>query len=282
MNQSSREEAEAGQELSEWIGHTVSYLDEDISFSEIYGPVPASIRHFRNLESIAGSDCPFLRLPDELGELSQLIRISFTNVKISKLPETIGDLAQLAILDVNAGGLESLPESFGQLRSLRELSLWQNSIRQLPGGVAQLQGLSVLDLSDNNLGSHASSLEPLTGLSGLRSLNLRGNRLRHIPESIGLLDLESLNLACNYLSNDRLAIRPGSFPNLKHLSLSLNQLLDLPEFVFSCKGLESLSLEHNLITALPSDIRARLPNLSRIALVGNPITELPEGIEPVL
>ena len=90
-------------------------------------------------------------------------------------------------------------------------------------------------------------------LSNIRMLDLSGNRLTSLPDSIS-----------------RLA-------NLQSLDLSDNQLTSLPDSISRLANLQILDLDHNKLTSLPDSI-ARLADLQILYLDGNKLTSLPDSV----
>ena len=120
-----------------------------------------------------------------------------------------------------------------------------------------------LDLSDKKLkGLPTKIIEKLTGL---KRLDLEGNQLTSVPESLGNL---------------------GS---LKGLNLGGNQLTTVAEAIGELTGLQRLDLQNNLLTTLPEAI-GELTALAALDLYGNQFSEeekgrirglVPEGCEVV-
>lgn len=68
-----------------------------------------------------------------------------------KLPDSLGQLTQLQALDLSRNGLIALPEGLGRLTQLQRLNLEDNELETLPEGLSQLAQLQSLNLSDNSL-----------------------------------------------------------------------------------------------------------------------------------
>ena len=84
----------------------------------------------------------------------------------------------------------------------------------------------------------------LGGLRQLRSLDLSGNQLTTIHESIGLLsNLESLTLANNSL--EQLPSQVGNLRQLGYLDLAHNRLKQLPAALGDLLSLQILQLDDN-------------------------------------
>ncbi|KAM9319953.1 leucine-rich repeat and calponin homology domain-containing protein 1 [Gastrophryne carolinensis] len=73
-----------------------------------------------------------------------------SNNKIGFLPEEIGQLQQLMELDISCNEITSLPQQIGHLKSLRELNLRRNYLKVLPQEIVDLP-LVKLDISCNKV-----------------------------------------------------------------------------------------------------------------------------------
>lgn len=90
-------------------------------------------------------------LPDCVGNLTNLTRISAWNNNLTSLPNSIGDLINLEEAYFNDNMLESIPESAGNLKSLQFLYLDNNELSSLPETIKNLNGsLKFMILSGNN------------------------------------------------------------------------------------------------------------------------------------
>ncbi|MFX0187864.1 MAG: leucine-rich repeat domain-containing protein [Candidatus Hodarchaeota archaeon] len=117
-------------------------------------------------------------------------------------------------------------------------------------------------------------------LSALKKLNININRIREVPESIGLLmSLERLNLSRNKIRNLPKSI--GSLCSLKTLDLSRNNIQEIPQSVFKLTSLKWLDLSHNDIQEIPESI-VNLASLTILRLNRNNIKDIPDSIKPFL
>jgi len=153
------------------------------------------------------------------------------------IPEHIGALQSLARLSVECVHLETLPESVGDLRNLADLSLDVTlAFKGLPKSLANLQSLKTLELRwKNDLSGLAESAGALKNLSALR---FRNSTFAEPPDWIfGLRLLAELEFRnCRYLKAlpDRgapaFAFLPeaiGDLKNLTGLEVSDAPLFDL-------------------------------------------------------
>uniref|UniRef100_A0A674IM03 Leucine rich repeats and calponin homology domain containing 1 n=1 Tax=Terrapene triunguis TaxID=2587831 RepID=A0A674IM03_9SAUR len=73
-----------------------------------------------------------------------------SNNKLGSLPEEIGQLKQLMELDVSCNEITTLPQQIGQLKSLRELNIRRNYLKVLPQELIELP-LVKFDFSCNKV-----------------------------------------------------------------------------------------------------------------------------------
>ena len=73
--------------------------------------IPESIGSLSKLSRISIYESPITSLPDSICELKQLYFLELRETDISKLPEDIGNLSSLTYLDISYTKITSLPES---------------------------------------------------------------------------------------------------------------------------------------------------------------------------
>ncbi|CAN7942689.1 unnamed protein product, partial [Ixodes hexagonus] len=138
--------------------------------------------------------------------------------------------------------------------------------------MGHLHSLETLDLSFNELTTVRESWFR-NSLNGLRSLLLRGNRIRQIePRAFaGLLRLYQLDLAMNNLKHLKRTMFPGS---LFFLDLSDNRLGSLtPGLLDGMTNLRRVYLNGNRVTSVSQDVWAAVwsnPKLG-VEFLGNPL-----------
>eukprot|EP01043_Picozoa_sp_COSAG02_P008660 COSAG02_NODE_281_length_25776_cov_37.797998_18_plen_567_part_00 len=139
--------------------------------------------------------------------------------------------------------------------------------------LSQHTTLQGLNLGGNQL---TTLPESIGQLSTLQKLSLDGNQLTTLPESIGQLStLQKLYMYGNQLTTLPESI--GQLSTLRTLSLAGNQLTTLPESIGQLSTLRMLSLAGNQLTTLPESI-GQLSTLRTLSLTGNQLTTLPESI----
>ncbi|XP_041114902.1 leucine-rich repeat and calponin homology domain-containing protein 1-like isoform X3 [Polyodon spathula] len=103
-----------------------------------------------------------------------------SNNKLGALPEEIGQLKQLMELDISCNEVTALPQQIGQLKALRELNVRRNYLSVLPEDLVSLP-LVKLDFSCNKV-----AVIPVCyrKMSRLQTLQLDNNPLQSPPAQI--------------------------------------------------------------------------------------------------
>ena len=141
--------------------------------------------------------------------------------RLEELPESIGNLSQLRKLSLHTNRLRRLPETIGSLEHLEELRLDRNDLVELPEAIYALRGMRELNLSWNDLTVLPAELGYL---ESLETLYLRNNPLIELPEALGnLSELRFLGIDHTLYddSNVRLAELPPSLADLDGVELQV-------------------------------------------------------------
>ena len=178
------------------------------------------------------------------------------------------DLSNIERYSSSQNKLEWFLESIFSLHHLTICDLRFNHLTKIPGNIHN--SIKNLDLSYNKIGK----LFDLSSFNLITSLNLKSNRLRSLPESLGfLISLEKLNLRNNVLSN--LPQSLNSISSLKILDLHGNKFSSID--INLNKSLLELELGWNNLRFIPKSLEA-LSSLEKLGLGGNKLTELPEWL----
>jgi Leucine-rich repeat (LRR) protein len=134
--------------------------------------------------------------------------------------------------------------------------------------------LSLTELYNKNdiilINKGIKKIPNLSLFKNLKSLGLRGNKIKEIPETLPE-DLETIQLYGNKVEKI-----PKKLPkSLKVLYLSNNKIKEIPDTL--PEGLQKLYLNFNEIEKIPF-----LNSLETLSLRGNPIKEIPEKYKKLI
>ncbi|XP_057989347.1 disease resistance-like protein DSC1 [Hevea brasiliensis] len=212
--------------------------------------IPLSKGCLCQLRELQLKSCMSLKsIPSSIGESKFLHELDFGGCsKLASLPDTICNLKSLTTLKVSGCvNLNGLPENLGNLESLKWLCADESGITKLPSSKNQLRHLEALDCSR----CKGLILPSLTGLSRLGYLTLNNCQMLQLHDSLGsLTSLETINLRGNNIEFIPESIKQLSMlrkldlrdcKRLKYLpELSLSSLINL--YASNCTSLESASI----------------------------------------
>jgi Leucine-rich repeat (LRR) protein len=209
-------------------------------------------------------------------------RLDFSDSGLFGIDEKIGDIKSLKAIDFSGNDIKYLPQSLANL-SLLAVDLSEN--QHLDTGKIFKQLLAQQYLESLRLGQCELSYisEDIGVLKSLKQLDLSGNILKSLPQSIGnLILLEDLNLGMVNLGfrMNLLTSLPATFSNLTHLKrldLSSNQLGLLPIGIEKLEKLEYIDLRQNQLRDFPSSL-TKCKSLRYLNLNGNNLISIPEDI----
>ena len=190
--------------------------------------------------------------------------LDLSRMRLNRLPDSIGNLTNLQRLSIGHNQLTTLPDSIGNLTILKELYVYENQLTTLHDSIGNLTNLNTLYIGSNQLTTLPDSIGNLTNL---KELNVYGNQLTTLPDSIGnLTNLTFLNVYGNQLTT--LPDSIGSLTNLKKLDVGDNQLTTLHDSIGNMTNLEKLDVRYNQLTTLPESI-GNLTNLRELNVEEN-------------
>ena len=158
-----------------------------------YSVTPKQAQVLRDLEDLIGKTIPPLNLYMFKIDMSKFgVSVEDDNVTIlelcnqglTSLPESIGYLTSLQKLSLRENSLLTLPEAISKLESLKILDLHNNQLTALPEAIGKLKSLTTLFLNNNSL---ENLPESLINLTSLKTLKFEGNNITELPQSIELL-----------------------------------------------------------------------------------------------
>ncbi|XP_056174772.1 disease resistance protein RPV1-like [Syzygium oleosum] len=259
--------------------HPKKLIVLNLSYSSItenwggWGPLKIAIE----LKVLNLSFCEYLRRTPDLSAFKSLeILILEGCFNLEEIHHSIWYIKTLISLNVNScERLKEVPARVGRMEESREL-LNDIAIKEIPISRGCLMKPKTLHaLHCDKVGQLQESMGSLVSLT---NLELRGTRIKELPESIGSMKaLETLN-AYFCIS---LALIPSSIGNLTSLSLldltRCCSLREIPDSIGKLASLIELRLAWTSITKLPESI-GNLQNLRILDIDGALVTELPSAI----
>jgi len=237
------------------------------------------------LEKLDASANNLVAVPAGLAQCTQLHTLVLSvNDIAGALPGwlfTLPRLKELAADRCDITGIDAPPASSDSLAPIESLNLSDNKLSKIPESLVRFPSLHSLRLGYNSI---AGSLGPELGsLVALEELRLPGNALTSVAPSLGtaLKALVRIDLARNALSEVPAAwFEHGAFPVLEELRLRGNAITELSGEVFgtALPRLALLDIAENKLAALQRPRGAVSQSLITIALGGNVLTALPEGL----
>ncbi|CAI7736025.1 unnamed protein product [Closterium sp. NIES-53] len=252
--------------------------------------LPARFGSLHALKSLCITNSSNLRLPADIGGLTDLHTLRVTQICVQRLlPSSFTQLKSLTSLELNeCSMLEELPEGLGRLSNLRELSIRTcKRIQKLPETVTDLGSLEVLRVDGcTRLSSMPMSLSALGRLRELaigtraqlaevsKSLppSLQMLSLGSAQQPIPLIELPALprlrSVSINGVALVRGVVATESSSSVEHLELALaGEADELPLPLALCPNLRTLTiLSAGRMQALPDDMGLALQQLRQLCV----------------
>uniref|UniRef100_A0A8R1DPN9 PPM-type phosphatase domain-containing protein n=1 Tax=Caenorhabditis japonica TaxID=281687 RepID=A0A8R1DPN9_CAEJA len=245
-------------------------------------------------------------VPKECGDMRRLRYLNLSNNQLDALPDSLSECHGLQSLDISFNQFSQVPNCLFHL-ALDGWKLAGNNIEKVEqvGDVPveivdlrrnilftsfrmDLENITHLDLRDNSMVStvHLTNLRFLKVVHcerlQLTSLHLSGDNLTHVYADHNLLDslvvmplpehLQTLSLSFNHFRN--LPEWICDCPNLTFLRVNNNNLVKLPERIFSSQSIRSIFAFVNSIEKLPESLEENC--LETLILYKNRISSLPK------
>ena len=179
---------------------------------------------------------------------------------------------KIEVLSLTNCGLDRIPSSIKHCKHLQRLNLEGNRIKHIPRWLSSLDSLEEINLNFNKLNLKRRDIRRL---SKVEDVLMAGNGIKKLPDNIGVLHCESLNLSKNQLST-----LPKSFAEMKqarYLIFYENKFEAIPEVLEGFNDLKHLDFYKNKITEIP-DFIGDMDNLQQLFLSFNKIEEIPDTL----
>jgi len=200
-----------------------------------------------SLENVTLNGCSFRKI--EFPEDNHIERLNLTNCYLTRIPSSIR-----------------------QCKHLKALNLEGNQIRHIPRWIMELDSLEEITLNYNQLRLTKADIRHL---SKAKQIIIGGNGFEKLPNNIGRLRCESLNLGKNKLHS--LPLSFGQLKQLKHVIFYENEFTEIPEVLANCNELRHLDFYKNNLTEIP-DFVGNLEDLGQLFLSYNKIKVIPDTL----
>ena len=217
--------------------------------------------------------------------------VNLTEIHRLDVPEN----NNIEVLSLTNCGLDRIPSDIKHCKHLRRLNLEGNQIKHVPRWLTSLDSLEEINLNFNKLNLKRRDIRRL---SKVEDVLLAGNGIKKLPDNVGCMRCESLNLSKNQLStlpksfaemkqvkylifyDNRFETIPeelAGFKDLKHLDFYKNNIKEIPDFIGDMDNLQQLFLSFNQIEEIPDTLR-NLKRLKYFYIHHNELHFLPEWI----
>jgi Leucine-rich repeat (LRR) protein len=234
--------------------------------------VPSSIYCLKSLSILKIVNTNFCysnqQLPADIERLASTLTELYIDTKMTHLPNEIGKLKRLHKISIVNAGLKSLPNSIGDLPLLNVSILSNNSLSVLPRTMTKLQSLHHLTLS-NNLNLY--SIKSLNGHPSLRFLDTRNCPIEILPKNLP-------QLMALYMTNNKLKHLKGieslgkATDGKKMFDFDGNRIKTITPRISYVRKLSQLNLRCNLLEVLPTNIF----NISTLELLDIKSNHIPD------
>lgn len=215
---------------------------------------------------------------DEWNAISGEVDLSYKNLTdislLKKLP------AGITSLDLSGNKIKEIPEGLLDGKTaLENFYIESNYVKEIPEGLFKdTSNINWISFAGNGLTSIKK--EDFAGLKNLTILDLTSNKIETIAEDAfhDLVKVEQLGLGTNNLSSLSEDLLTPMANTLYMLSLYENNFTQIPSTIEKATALQDLSVFNNKLTSVDNIDFSKLPELKRLNLKSNEITELPSGM----
>lgn len=191
----------------------VNNVHELEKYSSIY------VKNTKNYENLDA-------LLSQISKSNNINSIIITSYYDKKFPESLAScksINKVTLLNCTSINVKQFVKSIGKLPTLETINLGNCKVETIPPEIKHCTQLRSINISMNNMLDLNTTIESLSECKNLESISLPVNQISELPENINLLT------------------------NLKELNLANNNLTDLPDEISELDGLESISMQKNII-----------------------------------
>jgi len=247
-----------------------------LSFCQLKS-ICTDIQHLESLTFLDISNNNIKELPKELGSLSNLSTLLAFHNEITSIPNELCSLSEsLVTLDLSNNQITTLPTDLCYFIYLENLNLSNNFIKEIPNEWFPGNGNQVINTDTADTADIDGEVIEYSGLFSLKTFKFRNNQLKSIPNSIfsTCSSFVTIDLSVNQIES-------LPFENIQHLEklstllLFNNLLVSLPDQLFemNTSSLSTLNVSGNRLTCLPNTLW-NCESLSTLSIGYNNIKEL--------
>lgn len=225
------------------------------------------ISRLSNLEYLCIAHCPgLLKIDPEIGKLKKLKYLDVSSIPAVKIPDFVGELSELETfisfpMTISAKTKVILPASFAKLKNLKKLDVYNGN--EIPG----LESFVNLEELHCSVGPGID----LSKLTKMKWLSVTLKKDTEIPTwFIYMENLEKLAFWSSGIKKSTIPEEIGNLKNLVTINLDDAGLETLPESMVKLKKLELLSIKRNALKSVPK-VLMEMGNLKTVELTKNPI-----------
>jgi len=142
------------------------YIKKNRSLYE-YSDLGLAIKESDKVKSIDVASQSLSKLPNELGNLNNIVSINLLGNEFTSFPLVLGRLTTLDEISLSSNKLKSVGKETRYLKNLRILIINNNQLRELPKEIGELANLLYLEIGNNKLRKLPEEIKYLTNLQEL-------------------------------------------------------------------------------------------------------------------
>eukprot|EP00002_Diphylleia_rotans_P001358 TRINITY_DN1075_c0_g2_i3.p1 TRINITY_DN1075_c0_g2~~TRINITY_DN1075_c0_g2_i3.p1 ORF type:complete len:1897 (+),score=362.85 TRINITY_DN1075_c0_g2_i3:70-5760(+) len=237
--------------------------------------LPDSISELKRLQWLALDGNRLSELPDDMSQLTNITLLQIHRNQFTYLPDVISHMVLLHDINFHSNPITELPEWITTMTNLNSLGLRSNTseLKRVPKGTSILppwnhatDGPILRKLKLYNHGFHHNEgiqdVTPfLTEWMAYTKVDVSGNKLVTIPDSISILTGLKVLILGSYAGGNLLTELPTALSNMQHLKemhLEKNDISEIPSWITRIRGLEKLKIADRnakgLVRYAPIDI----------------------------
>ena len=260
----------------------------DLKNNKLKG-LDVGVINLKKLKTLDVSNNDLLDLPNELGFLAGLVRISFIGNPIKTIKPALRDSGAEVLKQFLRGRCSNTQEIeptkaddlwqtyLREFLTNNELILKEKQIEEIDKRVFEIKGLKILDLSKNSLRGLKGEFQALKNLKVVR---FNENKFEKAPlDLLAIEPLQELELQGNKLQEFYENVKESMFiwKDLRLIDLSRNTLRSIPHMIPHFLSLKTLNLAYNQIEDITNLCNENMRNLCVLDVSNNRIMDIPKG-----